>query len=70
MAQAGLLSGLEHHSIHQMARGSIPGQGTYLGCVFDPPQGYVQEATDRCSSLTSIFLSLSFSLPPPLSKDK
>ena len=33
-----------------------------LGC------GHVQEATDRCFSMRSMFLSLSFSLPSPLFK--
>ena len=32
--------------------------------------GYIGEATNRCFSLTSMFLSLSFSLPSPLSKNK
>ena len=32
--------------------------------------GCVQEATNRCFFLTSMFLSLSFSLPSPLSKNK
>ena len=30
------LSGLECHPRHQKAVGSIPGQGRYLGCGFDP----------------------------------
>ena len=42
--------------------GSIPSQGTCLGCGFSPQSGHVQEATDQCFSLTSMFLSLS--LPP------
>ena len=37
---------------------SIPSPGTYLGCGFDPQSGCVQGATDRCFSLTLMFLSL------------
>ena len=48
--------------------GSIPGQGTCLGCRFGPRSGRIQEATDPCFSLTSVFLSLSLSVPSPLSK--
>ena len=52
------------------------------GCWFDSqsghmpglqarsPMGGAQEATDQCFSHTLMFLSLSFSLPPPLSKNK
>ena len=36
--------------------------GTCLGCGFDPWIGHVQEATDRCFSLTLMFLSF----PSPL----
>ena len=39
-------------SMHQMAVGSIPCQGTYLGCRCDPQSGYVQEATDQHFSLS------------------
>ena len=28
------------------AEGLIPGQGTYLGCRFDPWSGSIREATD------------------------
>ena len=38
--------------------GSIPCQGTHLGCRFDPPSRCIQEATGQCFSLTSMFLSL------------
>ena len=47
----------------------IPRQGTGLGCG-PSPQWVRAEATYRCISHTSMFLSLSFSLPSPLSKDK
>ena len=46
----------------EKVEGSIPGQGTYLGCSFDPQLGLEQEATDPCFSLTSMFLSLPSSL--------
>ena len=46
--------------------GLIPGQGPCLGCRFGPPAGGVPEATN----LTSMFPSLSFSLPFPFSKNK
>ena len=39
--------------------GSIPGQGTCLGCRFGSQSGCIEAATDQCFSLTSIFLSLS-----------
>ena len=48
--------------------GSIPGQGTCLGCGFNPQLEHIQEATDPCLSLSSMFLSLSVSLLSPLSK--
>ena len=53
-----------HRPTKQKVAGSIP--GTYLGCRF----GYIQEATNQSFSLTLMFLSLSFSLPSPLSKNK
>ena len=62
-ALAGWLSWLEHRPIHQNVAGSICGQGTYPGCGFDPQSGHIREATNRCFSLTSMFLSL----PPFLS---
>ena len=45
-------------------------QGTRLGCRFCPWSRHVRKATDRCFSLTLMFLSLSFSFPSPLSKSK
>ena len=35
VAFAGWLSGLECQPVHQNIVGSIPGQGTYVGCRFD-----------------------------------
>ena len=43
-----------HHLMHQKVASSIPGQGTYLGCRFDPPSDYVLETTNRCFSLISL----------------
>ena len=56
---------MEHRPVHQKVAGSIPSQGTHLGCRFDPPLGCVWEATNGCFSLTSKFLSL-----PPYSLSK
>ena len=48
-----------------------PSQATCLGRRVGPQSGHIQEATDRCLSLTLIFLSLSPSLlPTPLTKNK
>ena len=35
-----------HHLTKQKVAGSIPGQGTCLGCEFSPQSGCIQEATD------------------------
>ena len=59
--------------IHQKAASWIPSQGRYLGCGFDPWSGCVQEVTAECFCLTSIFFSLSFTLPvslKPVKKEK
>ena len=56
------LSWLEGHPVHGKAVGSISGQRTDLGCRFDPQSGHVQEATNQCFSLTSIFFSRSLPL--------
>ena len=44
-APARRLSWLQHHPIHQKVTGSIPSQGTYLGCRFDPQWRRIWEAT-------------------------
>ena len=49
-------------STHQKVVGSIPGQGTCLGCELNTWSGLMQEATNRCCSF-----SLSF---PPSSLSK
>ena len=47
------LGWLEQRPIHRKAAGSISGQGTYLGCVFNPHKGMYREmAANRCSSLS------------------
>ena len=40
-ALAGWLSRLDHHPVHQKVAGSIPGQGTDLGCGFNPWSGHI-----------------------------
>ena len=47
--------------------GSVPSQGTSLGCKFDSQSGRMQEATSRCFSLMSMFF-LPSSLPLPLAQ--
>ena len=59
-----------HHPAKRKVTGSIPSWGTCLGCKFGPKAEHIWKVTDWCFSLTLMFLSLSFSLPPPLSKIK
>ena len=49
-------------SRNQKAVASILGQGTYPHCRFNPWSRCIWEATNQCFSLTSMFLSLPFSL--------
>ena len=51
---------LECGPVHQKVAGSIPDQGTYLGCGCDPWVGCVQEAT-RPMFLFHIDVSVSLS---------
>ena len=51
-----------HHPTKRKVAGSIPGQVTGLDCGFGPHLGHVQEATNQCFSLKTMFLSLF--LPP------
>ena len=53
-----------HHPTELKVASSIPSQVTCQGCGFGPRSGSIWEATDWCFSLTSMFLSLSFSLLP------
>ena len=66
------LSWLEHCPVHQMVVGLIPSQGKHLDYGFNPWSSCVQEATNRCFSLTSLPLSLksmNISLSEDLKKD-
>ena len=54
----------------QKVAGSIPGQRHTPVLWVQSLNGCMREATDRCFSLTSMFLSVFFSLPSPLSKSK
>ena len=51
------LSWLEYCPIYWKVAGSIPSQDTCLG--FDPQSGSIQEVTNQCISLTSMFFCLS-----------
>ena len=51
-----------HCPTHQEVAGLIPGQGMFLGCGIDPWPGHIREASNRRSSLTSMFFSLSVPL--------
>ena len=44
------LSWWEHHPIHQKVGGTIPGQGTHLGCEFNPQSG--RYFSHQCFSLS------------------
>ena len=68
-ALAGRLSWSEHRPIHRKVAGSIPVQGTCLGCRFSPQSGHVREATNQCLSHVDVSLpplSSSLLLPLPL----
>ena len=57
------------HPTKPRVTGSIPSQGKVTRLWTQSTVGPIQEATNRCFSLTSMFLSLSFSLPSPFSKN-
>ena len=65
---AGVAQLVGHHPANQKVTSSVTSQGTCLGCRFGPWLGRMQEDTNRYFSLTSMILSLSFSLPSPLSR--
>ena len=69
-ALTGMAQLVELHPTKRKFTGSIPSQGTHLSCGFSNRSGCIQEETDECFSLTLMFLSLSFSLLSPLSKNK
>ena len=53
-----------HWPIDQEVAGGFDSQqGMYRGSGFSPWSGHVQKATDRCFSLTLMFVPLSLSLP-------
>ena len=65
---AGVTQWFECWPANWKVSGLILGQGT--GLWAGSLVGVVQEVTDPCISHTLMFLSLSFSLPFPLSKNK
>ena len=63
--QASVAQWIECWPANQRITGSIPSEGTCLGCAGqDLSRGHMR------SNHTSMFLSLSLSLPSPLSKNK
>ena len=71
-ALVGVVWWTEHQPENQKVANWIPSQGTHA-CVAGqapPPNRGVREATSLRFSHTSVFLSLSFSLPFLLSKNK
>ena len=67
------LSWLERFPTKRKVTGSIPGQGTHLGCGLGPQSGHTWEATNvSLPFFVPLFVPslLSFSLPSPLSKNK
>ena len=63
-ALAGVSQWIEHRPVNQRVTGWIPSQGTCLGCSQVSSKGHLR------GNHTLVFLSLSFSLPSPLSKNK
>ena len=63
-ALAGVAQWIERPPSNQRVAGSIPSQGTCLGCRPGPSEGHMR------GNHTLMFLSFSFSLPSPLSKNK
>ena len=59
LASVAQLVGVSSWSHRPKGHRFIPGQGTRLGCGFDPQSGHVEEAMDWCFSLTSMFLCFS-----------
>ena len=59
---AGVAQWIEHGPVNQRVTGSILSQGTCLGCGPGPQLG-----THEGNHIL-MFLSLSFSIPPPLKK--
>ena len=63
-ALAGVAQWIECRPVNQRVAGWIPSQGTCLGCGLGPSGGHLT------GNHTLIFLSLSFSFPSPVSKNK
>ena len=61
---AGMAQWIEHRPANQRVAGSIPNWGMCLGCGQVPSGGHMT------NNHTLMFLSLPFSLPSPLSKNK
>ena len=55
--QVAHLVGMLSHTLKKVV-GFLVGQGTYLGCRFDPQLGCVWEEIDQCFSHMDAFLSL------------
>ena len=70
LALAGVAQCIEYWLLDQKVTGSTPSQGTCLGCRPGPQLGACERQLIDVSSPISMFLSLSFSLPSPLSKNK
>ena len=66
LALAGVAQWIVHWPANKKVAGSIPSQGTGLGCG----PGQVSSRGYGRGNHTLMFLSLSFSLPPPLCKHK
>ena len=66
LAQTAVAQWIEHQPANQRVTSSIPSQGTRLGCGPGPLWG----AWHTRGNHTLMFLSLSLSLPPTLSKNK
>ena len=67
---AGVAQWIECQPANQEAAGSVPSQGTCLGCRPVPNLEASKRQPTRYISHTLMFLSLSFSLLSPLSKNK
>ena len=66
-ALAGVAQRIERWPANQRVTGSIPSQGTCLGCRPGPQGGVVR---GNHTVIETMFLSLSFSFPSPLSRNK
>ena len=67
---AGVAQWIECQPANQKVSGSIPGQGTSLGCGLGPLLGACKRQLINVSLAHQCFFSLSFFLPSPLTKKK